>query len=55
MSFEFPSLIHILPCEYNRQTDDSYNADYWGWPKELFNVYHECNKTARIIHNNGGW
>ena len=43
-------MFYILPCEYNRQMDNIYNTEYW---REQFNIYHQCNKTAKIIHNNG--
>ena len=43
-------LFYLLPCQFNRQTDQTYNTDYW---RDMFSVYHHCDNTAFIIHNNG--
>ena len=50
LGWETEELFYLLPCEFNRQTDKIYNTDYW---RELFNIYHRCDVTAQIIHNNG--
>ena len=50
LGWETEDLFYLLPCEFNRQTDKIYDTDYW---RELFNIYHRCDVTAQIIHNNG--
>ena len=50
LGWETEELFYLLPCEFNRQTDKIYDTDYW---RELFNIYHRCDVTAQIIHNNG--
>ena len=53
LGWETGELFYPLPCQFNRQTDRIYKTDYW---LELFNIYHHCDQTALIIHNNGeGW
>ena len=50
LGWETEELFYQLPCEFNRQTDKTYNTEYW---RELFTIYHHCDHTAQIIHNNG--
>ena len=52
VSWEYPhqDLIYTLPCQFNRQTDKIYDNERY---KDTFSIYHKCDETPMIIHNNG--
>ena len=53
LSWENTQLFYTLPCEFNRQTDKVYKDEVWRRFVKDIDVYQSCDKTAKIIHNNG--
>ena len=50
LGWEKPDLFHLLPCEYNVQTDMEYKT------RQLINLweeYRDCEGITKIIHFNG--
>ena len=52
LSWDHPDLFHILPCQFNRQTDLMYLREDW---ENVFHQYHNCDSTDgyKIVHRNG--
>ena len=52
LGWDQPHLFHILPCQFNRQTDLMYLREGW---EEVFDEYHHCEAGAavKIVHRNG--
>ena len=50
LGWENQEMFYVLPCEFNRQTDQVYNNINW---KDKWDIYHTCEARTKILHNNG--
>ena len=52
LGWEKPELFHLLPCEYNLQTDVEYRKNSKE-VEQLWDTFRNCNEEPKIIHSNG--
>jgi len=50
LAWKQPQLVHLLPCQFNVQTDQVYNTAQWA---DVWDKYKNCPNQTMIRHDNG--